>query len=139
MKRLITLSLFLLIVQLSSFGENYPEKIIIKGDTLVVITPQQLTTINCKLEYKNSLVKENAVLLSKINVKDSLNKIKDENFIKIVTNVKYQNDELNNRVNNLMVENNTLKKKNKDKNKRFWGTLVTSVVVGMVAGFMIAK
>lgn len=139
MKRLIILSLYLLIVLSCSYGKNYPEKIVLNGDTLITITPKQLTLINVKLECKNVLLKEREVMKQKMRDTDSINSIRLNNYNCIIDNLSEQNFELNENLTILANENGKLKKDNERKSKKFWGTLFTSVAVGLFVGFMIGK
>ena len=60
MRKLIPFVLFLLIAQLSFCQESYPRKQIQQGDTVVVITPGQLSLINGIIQerdnYRDELV-----------------------------------------------------------------------------------
>ncbi len=47
---------------------SYPKKIVLQGDTCIVITSSQLIAINYKLQYKNYLIKQNNNLHKKVEI-----------------------------------------------------------------------
>ncbi len=46
---------------------SYPKKIVLHGDTCVVILSSQLIKINYKLQYKNYLIEQNRQLQDQVN------------------------------------------------------------------------
>jgi hypothetical protein len=68
MKKWILFVFCLLTVQLSFSQTRYPEKIVLQGDTLVVITPAQLGTANGIFQernnYRDELVPQMNVVIS---------------------------------------------------------------------------
>lgn len=130
-KIIIIILIFLLSFVLSSSAQN---KVVINGDTLVTITPENLKTINkiiVDLEYskkiqtrQQNIIKQDSVLLG---VKDSLilqynirEKKKEEYYIS--------------QASKLIEDNNRLKKKARTKST-WLGTI--GLVLGLLVGLIV--
>ena len=105
MKKLILFIICLLIVQLNFCQTLYPKKQIIQGDTVVVITPNQLKIINGIIQERNGyktqivpqyeqLVSEQDSLIQVLNLKvvdwEQINATNQS----IISNLSLQNEEV---------------------------------------------
>jgi dethiobiotin synthetase len=119
--------------------ENYPKKIVFERDTVVVITPRQLGTINGIITERNYLLQE--LSLTKLILEDK-NKIllnqeaQIGNYNSIVTSYQLQIDNLN----KVAFEQQDLWTQERKKlRKRNWTIGGICLGVGIVGGLFLAK
>lgn len=128
MRSIITL--IILLISVSSYSENkYPKKLIFESDTVVLITPTQLTQINCKLIDLDKC-REELTLLTESN------KVQDELISNLESNILLKNKEIS--LLNSKLENyeKTIKIYNEDISKTKRKSLVISgisITIGVVS------
>lgn len=76
-------------------GSTYPKVIIDKGDTLVIITKQQLLQTN-RIFSEHNVYKQRVVLYQELsNIKDSIINVKDREVTNLSNVIKLQEDKFN--------------------------------------------
>lgn len=138
--------IFILIVFLFSFTflGNAQEKVVINGDTLIQITPKNLSTINGIIEEfewtkkENSLLREAAKIDStRLCLKDSIivaqeerEKKKEAYYIEQATQLATENVNLSN-------QNDKLATENKKAKKKAWFAGGAGGILGIIIGILI--
>lgn len=118
----------LILLPLFSFAQ-YPKQIVYQGDSVIAITPTQLTDLNTQL-----------VLFSRyVRTSDSTVAIQDS----IIIDLKLNTDDLKQMIGNKDLEISALNKINKNNRKRNMKRIFyytgAGLVTGLVAGIIIAK
>lgn len=139
MKELTMLVIFLLIAVSCFCQENFPRRAVVEGDTVVLVTPKQVTVMNLIILERDALEEELQLLRETLLTRDSIltiEKRKNSELWEVIKNKDRQVENLN-----LIIDTRDKQFKSREKvlQKKKWRNTILGVVVGGIIGILIAK